>query len=65
MTDGLNLCNVVNGQVGDCVALAGNALMFGPDIGTVQDGLVVVIGPFLLGVTIGAVLKIIRRSGTL
>lgn len=62
MQDGMNLCDVVDGVVTQCVLLQDSVAVFGAFSGDFFTGFKVAVLPFLLGITIGAVIKLIGFS---
>lgn len=62
MQDGMNLCDVVDGVVSNCVSLQDSVAVFGAFSGDFNTGLQVAILPFLIGITMGGLLRLIGIS---
>tara|TARA_Y100001968_G_C19451378_1_gene768891 strand:+ start:6043 stop:6234 length:192 start_codon:yes stop_codon:yes gene_type:complete len=62
VTDGTNLCNVVEGVVQNCTPLVNDMMVLSSMDGSVETGFAIVIAPYLLGVGIGGIMSLISKA---
>lgn len=63
MTDGLNICEIVEGVARNCVPVTDNVLMMTGISGDWGMGAYIVMGPYCAGILLGAVIRMFAMTG--